>query len=377
MNDKLFIKSKVKKSLRKLFGDKPLKGHELVRMNILASMIASILVTNRSELLRMAAGNPERKKLGSKVKQYKRLLLNDKFNHKTHYLPFIVPLLSALAESGLLVFSIDGSKVGRGCMCLMFSVIYNGRAIPVVWKTYKQKKGHLPESEHRALLKRLSEMVPEGCRVVVTGDGEFDGCDWMDDLEGLGWDYVLKTSRNTLVEDAAGYKFKTGEALPRQGAEMFFEGALVTRRRHLTNVMVWHGKGYAEPLYLVTNLDYPPEIKQLYKKRFKIEPFFRDQKSKGFHIQKSGLSDPKRLDKLLIATCLAYSFCIMAGVKACSSKFYAEFAREDGNWLSLFQVGYRFIKFLVDIRQWRAFSVSRDIPPEKNQLGNLDICVPF
>lgn len=48
------------------------------------------------------------------------------------------------------------------------------------------------------------------------------------------------------------------------------------------------------------------EAIKYYKKRFRIETFFSDQKSRGFHIQKSHIEDPKRLSQLIIATCLAY-----------------------------------------------------------------------
>lgn len=378
MNDKRFVRAKVMKSLKKMLCMKHVSGHKLSRLNVLGSMVASILFTGRCELSRMASGNPDRKQLQSKRKQYKRLLLNERMGHGTHFLPFAMSVLRNLAGSGMLVFSIDGSEVGNGCMCLMFSVIYKGRAIPVVWKCYKRKKGHLPESEHRALLAELEGMVPEGCRVVVTGDGEFDGCSWMSDLEGLGWEYVLKTSRNTLVEDDNGEVSTTGGTIPPEcGDSLFLEGIKLTAARHRTNLLAWHRKDCKSPLYLVTNMDYAPQIKQFYKKRFKIETFFRDQKSGGFHIHKSGLSCPKRLDRLLVATCLAYALCIMAGIKSCKSKFYEEFCRTDGDWYSLFHKGYLFILFLVDIRQWREFSVSHDMPPEQNQLGNMEICVPY
>lgn len=120
-------------------------------------------------------------------------------------------------------------------------------------------------------------------------------------------------------------------------------------------------------------MDFAQEIKQFYKKRFKIEPFFRDQKSKGFHIHKSGLSHPERLKRLLIVTCLAYLLAILAAKKAYESKFYDQFARTDAQLLSLFQLGFRFILFLVDIRQWRAFSWKRDLPPDPP----IRIYVPF
>jgi len=144
-----------------------------------------------------------------------------------------------------------------------------------------------------------------------------------------------------------------------------------------TNLLIWHGKGHPTPLFLVTNLEYPPLIKQLYKKRFKIELFFRDQKSKGFHIHKSGLSHPKRLNRLLIASCLAYILAVMAGTKAAKSSFYDEIARTDGDFLSIFQLGYRFLLLLVDLRQWRVFSWNRDFIPQLPTPFDNENCVPF
>ncbi len=68
---------------------------------------------------------------------------------------------------------------------------------------------------------------------------------------------------------------------------------------------IWEA-GYEEPLYLVTNMADLKAALALYRKRAHIETFFSDQKSRGFHIHKSHLSDPKRLTRLLIASCLAY-----------------------------------------------------------------------
>lgn len=339
------------------------------------------MITGRSELRQVALGNGERKQFSSKVKQYKRLLMNEKVEIESHYLPYIIPLLSQLSKSGELVFSIDGSTVGKGCMCLMFSVIYQGKAIPCVWRVYKAKKGHLSEEVHRKVLEDLSSLVPKACRVIVVGDGEFDGCDWQSDILELGWNYVLKTGKAKMIEEQDWDSFKLGDVCIIQGTEMFYEGIKFTNKKWLTNLLIWHGKTNKQPLYLLTNLDFAPEIKRFYKKRFLIETFFRDQKSKGFHIHKSGLRDPQRLQRLLIATCLAYILSIMAATKACKSKFYSEIARTDGDFLSLFQLGYRFILFLVDIRQWRAFSWSRDLIHDKIcyplDMEHKLFCVPF
>ena len=63
---------------------------------------------------------------------------------------------------------------------------------------------------------------------------------------------------------------------------------------------MWWGKGYKEPIYLLTNIELAREAMHWYKKRFLIETLFSDQKSRGFDIHKSHLSDPERLKLLLI-----------------------------------------------------------------------------
>jgi hypothetical protein len=74
-----------------------------------------------------------------------------------------------------LVFVIDGSTVGRGCMCLMLSVLYHRRALLLTWVMVEARKGHLPQALHCALLAQLIPLVPADAEVTILGDGEFDG----------------------------------------------------------------------------------------------------------------------------------------------------------------------------------------------------------
>ncbi len=252
MNDKKFIRIKVIKSLRKLLGRKHLNCYELLRINNLGTMISSILITKRSEIRQMALGHPDRKKYGSKIKQFKRILQNPYIDYKSYYLSYACSLLHKLSKIGDLKFSIDGSSVGRGCMCLMFSVLYKEKAIPIIWHVYKAKKGHLPEQAHRNLLSELSQIVPCGCRVIITGDGEFDGCDWQTDILKQGWDYVLRTGKNVQIREAGWDEFKPRTVCLCSGNQLFFEEVEFTRKRLLTNLLIWHGRGHKKPIYLVS-----------------------------------------------------------------------------------------------------------------------------
>jgi hypothetical protein len=76
-----------------------------------------------------------------------------------------------------------------------------------------------------------------------------------------------------------------------------------------------------------------------YKKRFQIETFFSDQKSRGFFLHKSHLSDPHRLSTLLIAACLAYLWTVYLGLVALRKDWVKIIHRSDRCDWSLFRLG--------------------------------------
>jgi hypothetical protein len=352
------LMTKVQKSLQTMLGEEHLSGNAFRRLNVLGAMVSGILLQGSSRLSDVGRANPERKQQASKEKQYKRWLLSEHTSYHIHYLPYITDLLKNLIGQVDLVFIIDGSTAGQGCMVLMLSVIYKKRAIPVIWTVVKAKKGHLPEAMHRALLARLADIVAIDCRITIVGDGEYDGCQWQADILSYGWDYVLRTGSAKLVGEENGEMLPLKWLAPAPGCTTFTlrDVAFTQQGYGPLNVVVWHEGKHQDAIYLLSNLDFPPLITQLYKKRFRIETFFSDQKSRGFNIHRSRLNDPQRLAKLLIANCLAYIFCVLAGVMCQASSLLPRVHRSDRCDLSLFSLGKRFIELLVDLRQWRAFS---------------------
>ncbi len=112
--------------------------------------------------------------------------------------------------------------------------------------------------------------------------------------------------------------------------------------------IAWWRPGYKHPLYLVTNMDQMEEACYWYRKRFRIETFFSDQKSRGFHLHKSHLACPARLARLMIAACLAYIWVIYLGVHAQEEGYVPLIHRTDRCDLSLFQLGLRLLDYLLN-----------------------------
>jgi len=79
-----------------------------------------------------------------------------------------------------------------------------------------------------------------------------------------------------------------------------------------------------------------------------LRPFFSDQKSRGFNIQKSHLTDPQRLSRLLIAACLAYLWVVYLGA-LCDKEGWREIIhRKKRCDLSLFQLGLRLLEYFLN-----------------------------
>jgi hypothetical protein len=63
-----------------------------------------------------------------------------------------------------------------------------------------------------------------------------------------------------------------------------------TRKRSIVvRAVVYWGRKYNDPIYLVTNFPTGDEAFNWYRKRFRIETLFSGLKGRGFNLQKSGL----------------------------------------------------------------------------------------
>ena len=289
-----------------------LKGNLLRNMNTLSAMITGIILGKDTQLPQIALNVPEPIKLPSTEKRFKRLIINEKVDEQTYFLPFIQRALANLALEEM-VLAIDGSLVGRGCICLMISLIYKNRALPLVFSIVKGKKGHLPEQAHIDLVRKLRALIPESTRqVIFLGDGEFDGTGLQQTLTEFGWRYVSRTSSNiTIYINEEPFQIQILTAMLPRGHCRGRRNCQITHKKYgPVTAVAWWGGDQKEPLFLVTNFLSASKACEYYAMRFTIETFFSDQKSRGFNIDKSHLSCPKRLTRLMYASCLAYLWII-------------------------------------------------------------------
>ena len=141
-----------------------------------------------------------------------------------------------------------------------------------------------------------------------------------------------------------GRAFHIGDLAPQRGERLAVRPAWMTAEQYgpVSILAIWEG-AYEAPLYLVPNMLDLDAALALYRKRAHIETFFSDQKSRGFHLHKSHLSDPKRLARLLLAACLAYLWLVYLRVCALRDDWLQRLHRRDRCDLSLFRLGLRLL----------------------------------
>jgi hypothetical protein len=311
MNDYKEVYRKVNEFIRFLY-PKKLTGNLARNMNTMTAMITGIINSKETQLPKIALYVPENIKALSTEMRIKRFLINEKATEETFFLPFVQSILQKL-DLEEMVLAIDGSLVGRGCVCLMASLIYKNRALPLAFLVIKGKKGHFPEETHIEMIYKLQPLIPESTkRVIVLGDGEFDGINLQETVSSLGWRYVFRTALNiNICTDNGPIPMQTLSAFLAEGHYTKINDCRITNKEYgPVTAIGWWEEGCEEPIYLVTNFRSGKMACDYYAMRFTIETFFSDQKSRGFQIHKSHLSAPERLTRLMYASCLAYAWVI-------------------------------------------------------------------
>ncbi|MCD4751441.1 MAG: transposase [Anaerolineaceae bacterium] len=139
-------------------------------------------------------------------------------------------------------------------------------------------------------------LVPEKSEVVLLGDAEYDTTEMLSWVETeTSWRFAMHTSPSILVKSGVAWE-KIKEFTVRKGRLRMIPAVAFTKTSALpANLIVRWGAEYKNPISLVSNLPSGSLACWYYRRRFRIETFFSDQKSRCFHIHKSHLSSPERV----------------------------------------------------------------------------------
>ena len=327
----------------------PPTGNFARHLQTLAALLSGIVGSKSTQLPHIATKVPDGPQPESRVKRFARWVDNERLLEERYFLPYADLLLRHFALQTV-VLVMDGSVVGHGCHALRLHVVYKGRALPLAWRVRQGPKGHFPEDLPIALVALVSELRPAGAQVVWLGDGACEGTRLQQTGQDAGWSYGCRTGcHRTAWGDGETFRLDTLGAGSKPGTLVAFSEVWLTRAEYgpILLICCW-AQGCQEPLYVVTNMDPAEEAGRVYSKRWRIETFVSDQKSRGFHLHKSPLANPQRLARLLIAACLAYMWIVYLGSVCIKEGWVRIIHRRHRCDLSLFQLGLRLLEHLLN-----------------------------
>jgi hypothetical protein len=323
------------------------QGQRARHLATLAALMSGIVARKSTQLPQGASNVPAGTRLESRVKRVARGGRNETITEQRYFVPYAPVFLTHLAwqTRGLVM---DGSVVGRGGVALMMHGVSKGRALPLAWQGRQGKKGHFPEALHRAVVEQVPTLIPAGASVVLLGDGECDGTDLQHRLATVGWSSVCRTGCPlTASWPGETVRLDTVGACIQPGTLVDFPETCVTSEAYgpLRLICCW-ARGYQAPLYVVTNMAAAEAACPMYGKRFRLETFFSDPKSRGFHLHTSPMAASTRLARLRMAACCAYIWIVSLGSRCLEDGRVGLIHRRHRCDVSLFQLGLRWLDSL-------------------------------
>ena len=229
----------------------------------LAYMITGILRSKSVQFRKVAQTVRYSYQNTSLEDRFRRFVRNSNIVVAVEFLPLTELILSAVSRERL-VLLVDSTKIGGGCICLMVSVLYKNRALPLGWIVFKGKKGHSCQDMQHALFRAIQSLIPDERPVILLGDGEFDGSRVIEWFEtGTTWQYVCRTTNTTLVwYQGRWIALKDFPLTAGQGG--FLTGVRFTQSGQVgpVNILVVWNKKEGCHWFFVTNFDTQAEVRQ-------------------------------------------------------------------------------------------------------------------
>ena len=218
----------------------------------------------------------------SLVRRFSRWLDNNRITVEPLYGPLIAKAVVGWVGKRMYV-ALDTSMLWNTYCLIRLSVIYRGRAVPLVWRVIEHRSAAVSFETYQDLLKAAKSRLPFACKVVFLADRGFADTQLMGYLRGLGWHFRIRIKSTFWIYPSHLAPFQVGEIALKPGHLSCWQEVSITDKHFgPVHLAVARPLGSDEYWYVVS--DESAELKTLeeYGLRFDIEENFLDDKSNGF-----------------------------------------------------------------------------------------------
>ena len=308
-----------------------------------------------SQLANLLPGDADAQSRETRIREW---LKNPRVDVWVLYQAVLQRLLAKVDWSERRIYvAVDGTMLaGDRIQVIYLSLIHGNRAIPLTW-TVVHGTGLVQSAVLQPMFERVAAFLSgyHGS-VVLLADRGFRDHDWALLSCGLGWGYRIRLVGSINIRLKNGAFVQLAALAPRMGRTLCINNAILTKQFDFaTHVSMTWSRGQLDTLpelvIIMSDERAHPQRLAEYSLRMDIEQSFRDDKSGGFAIDKTRLTHPERIERLLLAVAIATLWCHEVG----------QFVLHSGEWfrrmidpahsrkLSVFQIGLRWIKHCLAV----------------------------
>jgi hypothetical protein len=326
-----------------------------VKATLLANLALMVLALAQSadcHLAILATVLPLEGQRENLIQRLRRWLKSRALSQRVYYLPLLKHLL-AHWHGAELALILDRTDRNNRWSVLKLGLAFGKRVVPCLWVLLPF--GSTNAGGQLKLLKQLQPYLPDPqcVRITLLADAAFRAVAIQQYCRDHGWHWQLGVKSDTTYPDGQGDRRPLSTIAIQQGQRVYRQGIYLTKEHHFgpVNLIVDWQRNEEAPRYLVLDQPADRHTWRRGRKRFWIEPTFRDGKSYGFDLENSELDDPQRLANLLLAMAITYVWMLFLGHSLTQDGQRILLEAEDHHDYSLFRLGRDWLRRCLALGQ--------------------------
>ncbi len=279
------------------------------------------------------------------IRRFRRFLDNKRIEVHPLYAPLFAQALQEWDKKTVYV-ALDTSMLWNTYCIVRLSLVYRGRAVPIVWSVLEHGSASVAYDVYQALLDQAAQVLfPFHCNVIFLADRGFADTKLMRHLRKLGWHFRIRIKESFWIYRPGQRPRKVNNIRLAAGHTLFWHNVQITQERfgnvHLALGRTLHSK---ERWVVISDEPTCLETFQEYGLRFDIEENFLDDKSNGFQLEASLIRSAKALERLCFVLAVTTLYLISQG-----TQIVREGKRRlvDAHWFrgsSYLKIGWNWVK---------------------------------
>jgi hypothetical protein len=292
----------------------------------LALLCQALAYSPDCHLANLALHVPLAARRASVTQRLQRCLKNEHWAGASSYAPVMQHLLRTWTGSELCLV-LDRTDLAADLSILLLGLAYHKRTLPLTWQVLRF--GGTGAAEQLPLLQCVQPYLPADVPVCLLADNEFRSLEvqaWCRQHD-WHWQVGVRCELNFRTANSDWRPLRSLGLAP--GERRYIQAAYLGAKEAFgpVNLIADWAPKQSGPRYWALDQPANAQAWRHGRKRYWIEPTFRDWKSAGFDLEASQLRDPQRLERLLLAMALTSLWLSHIGEWLQRSGRSAEFAR--------------------------------------------------